>query len=576
MHQQLYRRGAALGILLVAVIGLSSVTGTAHQASAAVARQAAGGATHASLQVPRAVLYDQYNNAGANATNSQYYDQAMRPYDDFCADDFIVGPGQTWIVDEVDVAGLITNGNGPVESFNVTVYADAAGLPGTAVYTAGGLPYTTPGGAEFDIPLGVAAVLGPGHYWLMVQANLGFFTGGGQWGWYNRSLQANVVATWYNPGDGWGTNCTESWGLRWACQGDSGSPDQVFRLLGTGGATPTPAPPTRTGTPSNTVTPTKTPTGSHTPTNTATLTPTPTETPTNLPANTPTPLANTPTNGPTHTATTTLTVRPSTTPGQPPIGSPTPTPANPPTDTPTPSVTPPPSPTPTGPWPTPTPCLLQFSDVPIGSPFYDGIRCLACRGIMGGYPCGGPGEPCPGTYFRPTNNVTRGQTSKIVAQAAGFHEVLPSAQQTFEDVPPAGTFWLWVERLAGRGIIGGYPCGGAFEPCVAPANRPYFRPNSDVTRGQLSKIVAQAAGWTDTPTAQTFEDVPGDSTFFLYIERLAGRGVINGYPCGGPYEPCVAPAYRPYFRPYSRATRGQMSKIAAQAFFPNCQTPQRR
>jgi hypothetical protein len=195
---------------------------------------------------------------------------------------------------------------------------------------------------------------------------------------------------------------------------------------------------------------------------------------------------------------------------------------------------------------------------------------------MGGYPCGGPGEPCPGTYFRSSNNVTRGQTSKIVAQAAGFHDVLPSTQQTFEDVPPAGTFWLWVERLAGRGIIGGYPCGGAFEPCVAPANRPYFRPNSNVTRGQLSKIVAQAAGWTETPTAQTFEDVPGDSTFFLYIERLAGRGVINGYPCGGPYEPCVAPAYRPYFRPYSRATRGQMSKIAAQAFFPNCQAPQRR
>ena len=37
------------------------------------------------------------------------------------------------------------------------------------------------------------------------------------------------------------------------------------------------------------------------------------------------------------------------------------------------------------------------------------------HGVISGYPCGGAGEPCPGTYFRPNNNVTRGQTSKIVA-----------------------------------------------------------------------------------------------------------------------------------------------------------------
>ena len=68
------------------------------------------------------------------------------------------------------------------------------------------------------------------------------------------------------------------------------------------------------------------------------------------------------------------------------------------------------------PSPTPTPCPVQFNDVPVGSTFYDYIRCLACRGIVSGYPCGGPGEPCPGAYFRPGNNVTRGQVSKIVSE----------------------------------------------------------------------------------------------------------------------------------------------------------------
>ena len=224
----------------------------------------------------------------------------------------------------------------------------------------------------------------------------------------------------------------------------------------------------------------------------------------------------------------------------------------------------------------PTVCLRQFNDVPPGSTFYDYIRCLACRGIVGGYPCGGPGEPCPGAYFRPNNNVTRGQVSKIVAESAQFSDPVPSTQQTFEDVPPGSTFWLWIERLSVRGIVAGYPCGGPFEPCIAPDSRPYFRPNNNVTRGQLSKITSGAAGWTETPTGQTFEDVPPGSTFYLWIERMAARGIIAGYPCGGPFEPCVAPANRPYFRPNNNATRGQMSKIAAEAFFPNCQTLARR
>jgi hypothetical protein len=224
----------------------------------------------------------------------------------------------------------------------------------------------------------------------------------------------------------------------------------------------------------------------------------------------------------------------------------------------------------------PTSCPIQFVDVSPGSTFYAYVRCLACRGIVGGYPCGGPGEPCPGNYFRPNNNVTRGQVSKIVAESAGFSDAVPGTQQTFEDVPPSGTFWLWIERLASRGIIGGYPCGGPFEPCQAPLDRPYFRPNNNVTRGQLSKIVASTAGWTETPTGQTFEDVAPGSTFYLWIERIAVRSIVGGYPCGGAFEPCSPPANRPYFRPFNPATRGQMSKIAAAAFFPGCLGPIRR
>jgi hypothetical protein len=202
--------------------------------------------------------------------------------------------------------------------------------------------------------------------------------------------------------------------------------------------------------------------------------------------------------------------------------------------------------------------------VPEGSTFYDFIRCLACRGIVNGYADGS---------FRPGNNVTRGQLSKIVSNAAGFSD--PPGAQIFEDVQPGSTFYDFVQRLANRGYIGGYACGGPGEPCVPPGNRPYFRPGNNATRGQIAKIVSNSAGFTEPAGAQIFEDVPPGSTFYDFVQRLASRGYIEGYPCGGLAEPCVPPDNRPYFRPNANATRGQTSKIVANTFFPGCSTPYR-
>jgi hypothetical protein len=237
---------------------------------------------------------------------------------------------------------------------------------------------------------------------------------------------------------------------------------------------------------------------------------------------------------------------------------------------PTPTATIPPTQTPGGPTATPVACTIEFTDVPPGSTFYDFVRCMACRGIINGYTSGcETGNPC----FRPSNNVTRGQLSKIVANAAGFSETV-GAQQ-YEDVPPGSTFFDFVWRLANRGYVSGYACGGPGEPCVPPDNLPYFRPNSNATRGQISKIVSNAAGFIDPAGSQIFEDVPPSSTFFDFIQRLASRGVMSGYACGGAGEPCNPPDNRPYFRPASLATRGQTSKIVANTFFPACNTPSR-
>jgi hypothetical protein len=214
--------------------------------------------------------------------------------------------------------------------------------------------------------------------------------------------------------------------------------------------------------------------------------------------------------------------------------------------------------------PTPTTCTLSFTDVPQGSTFYVFVRCLACLGIVNGYADG---------TFRPNNNVTRGQLSKIVSNSAGFSD--PQTTQMFEDVPPGSTFFDYIGRLASRGYISGYPCGGTGEPCVPPSSLPYFRTNNNATRGQITKIVSNAAGFVDPPAGQIFEDVPPGSTFYTYTQRLASRSIMQGYPCGGAGEPCNPPNNRPYFRPFNNATRGQTSKIDANTFFPDCNPPAR-
>jgi hypothetical protein len=105
-----------------------------------------------------------------------------------------------------------------------------------------------------------------------------------------------------------------------------------------------------------------------------------------------------------------------------------------------------------------------------------------------------------------------------------------------------------------------------------------FRPGNNGTRGQIAKIVWEAAGyggrWFSPSGGQTFEDVPPSSPFYEYIEGLTQEGVMSGYACGStPTEPCVGPGNRPYFRPGNNATRGQVAKIVNNTFFPNCQDP---
>jgi hypothetical protein len=176
-----------------------------------------------------------------------------------------------------------------------------------------------------------------------------------------------------------------------------------------------------------------------------------------------------------------------------------------------------------------------FSDVPVGSTFYPYVSCLVTNYIVSGYPDG---------TFRPNASMTRGQAAKIVANVAGFSDKIPAARQTFSDVPQTNSFWEYIELAAAHGVLTGYPDGT-------------FRPNQLVSRGQFAKIAANAAGYHEPVTTQTFSDVSPEQPFYLYVERMAQRGLISGYPDGT-------------FRPGHEVTRGQAAKIVGNAFLPSC------
>ena len=121
----------------------------------------------------------------------------------------------------------------------------------------------------------------------------------------------------------------------------------------------------------------------------------------------------------------------------------------------------------------------------------------------------------------------------------------------FSDVSPDNAFYPFIRCMACRGIISGYGDGT-------------FRPGIDITRGQIAKIVSNAAELNGDAGAQTFEDVPATNPFYLWVDRLSRRGYMAGYPCGtNPQEPCIEPLNRPYFRPANNATRAQLSKIVS-------------
>jgi hypothetical protein len=217
----------ALAVAVVAAFGTGAGARPAPKPAAVHHGKAAAGVRPHSVGK---VLYDQNNNDAGVGIVSQNFEAAFDIYDSQGAD--TVKIKQTLVkANEVVVTGVYFNGSGPATSVNVTFYKNSGGLPGgtSASYT--GLAYTDLSGfGSFDIKFPTLK-LKKGTYWVSVQANMDFGSGG-EWGWETTSIQHGTAAVWQNPGNGFSTGCTTYANMQ-GCIGALGEgPDFMFTIKG--------------------------------------------------------------------------------------------------------------------------------------------------------------------------------------------------------------------------------------------------------------------------------------------------------------------------------------------------------
>src|SRR5207247_8687168 len=118
--------------------------------------------------------------------------------------------------------------------------------------------------------------------------------------------------------------------------------------------------------------------------------------------------------------------------------------------------------------------------------------------------------------FRPYNNADRGTLARWVVKARGW-AIDTTGGPHFIDVPPSDPLYPYVETAFNHGVLSGYADGT-------------FRPTNNVTRGQMSKMIVNAMGWTiDTTGGPHFNDVDAANPFYGQIETLYNHGLISGY-----------------------------------------------
>jgi hypothetical protein len=176
-----------------------------------------------------------------------------------------------------------------------------------------------------------------------------------------------------------------------------------------------------------------------------------------------------------------------------------------------------------------------FGDVPDGSFFDTASQWLKNNDITTGF--GGNTA-----VFNPNGLVTRGQMAALLWRAAG--QPPASGGHTFTDVPAGAFYDEAVAWLLEQHITTGW--GGSSSE---------FRPDGEVTRGQIAAFLWRAAGSPAPSGWHTFTDVPAGAFYDEAVAWLLEQRITTGW--GGSSSE---------FRPGSSVTRGQMAAFLYRAW----------
>lgn len=168
----------------------------------------------------------------------------------------------------------------------------------------------------------------------------------------------------------------------------------------------------------------------------------------------------------------------------------------------------------------------KFSDVNSSYWAYEFIESLSSKGIINGY---GDGT------FKPENNITRAEFTKMVVEVAGL--ATGSTSSNFVDVTANDWYAPYVVAAANAGIVNGEAAD-------------WFNANGNITREDICTILGRAFPSVFNGTADlTFSDASSISSYAVdYVKALVAAGVVNGYEDGT-------------FRPQNNAARSEAAKM---------------
>ncbi|MGE7695919.1 N-acetylmuramoyl-L-alanine amidase [Lysinibacillus sp. NPDC094177] len=175
-----------------------------------------------------------------------------------------------------------------------------------------------------------------------------------------------------------------------------------------------------------------------------------------------------------------------------------------------------------------------FVDVPKDHEAYEEINYLVSLGVIKGYTENGQ------TYYKPYNNVTRGQVAKMVVVASG-NKPLVVNKSSFSDVAVGTELSGYVERAIQLGL---------FKTNI----QGQFLPNKPLTRDEMSYVLTKAFK-LDTSEYENidspFVDVGITNPYVTYVNTIYYNGITKG--SGQNYNP------------NSQMTRAQFALFVARA-----------